>query len=52
MPLADFGRVDFTGASATTTDGHTGSISDSEWRAEAVSLDSSGGQAGVTSYGG
>jgi Peptidase A4 family len=38
LPLADFGTVQFTGASATTTDGHTGTISDPGWGAQAVAL--------------
>ena len=38
LPLADFGTAQFTGASATTTDGHTGTISDSDWQAAAVTL--------------
>jgi hypothetical protein len=38
LPLADFGTVKFTSASATTTDGHTGAISDSNWSTAAVSL--------------
>jgi hypothetical protein len=46
LPLTNFGTVDFTASSATTTDGHTGPISDSEWSTAAVSLtpgaDSSG----------
>jgi hypothetical protein len=38
LSLADFGTVQFTGASATTTDGHTGTISDSDWSSAAVTL--------------
>jgi hypothetical protein len=38
LSLADFGTVRFTGVSATTTDGHTGTISDPNWSAAAVSL--------------
>jgi hypothetical protein len=38
LPLTDFGTVKFTSASATTTDGHTGPISDSNWSTAAVSL--------------
>ncbi len=38
LSLADFGTVDFTSASATATDGHTGTISDPDWSATAVSL--------------
>lgn len=38
LPLSNFGTVSFTGASATTTDGHTGTVSDPEWSAAAVQL--------------
>ncbi len=38
LPLTDFGTVKFTSASATTTDGHTGSIADPNWSTAAVSL--------------
>jgi Peptidase A4 family len=41
LPLADFGTVQFTGASATAN-GHTGSISDSNWSAQPVELGGSG----------
>lgn len=41
LPLADFGTVGFTNASATAA-GHTGTISDSSWNAEAVQLSGSG----------
>ncbi|HWK28617.1 MAG TPA: G1 family glutamic endopeptidase [Solirubrobacter sp.] len=37
VPLADFGTVAFTGATATA-DGHTGSISDGDWSAYKVDL--------------
>ena len=40
LPLADFGTINFTGASATAA-GHTGSISDSQWTTQAVQLGSS-----------
>ncbi len=40
LPLADFGSVAFTGASATA-DGHSGSISDSAWTNEPLALDPS-----------
>ena len=40
LPLADFGTVTFTGASATAG-GHTGSISDPSWTAQEVQLASS-----------
>jgi Peptidase A4 family len=47
LPLADFGTVNFTSASATA-DGHTGTISDSDWTDQAVQLgagDGAGAQA-------
>jgi hypothetical protein len=43
VPLADFGKVTFTSATATTTDGQTGTISDSAWTSQRVDLVSSGG---------
>src|SRR5262249_49641796 len=54
LSLADFGTVQFSGSSATTTDGHTGSISDSDWQTAAVTLSPSASQQGFgaqfTSY--
>jgi len=44
LPLADFGNVTFTSASATAG-GHTGTISDSSWSAQPVEL--SGGYSGA-----
>jgi hypothetical protein len=38
LPLADFGTVNFTGATDTTTGGHTGTIADSHWTAQQVQL--------------
>jgi hypothetical protein len=57
LALTDFGTATFTGSSATTTSGHTGTISDSAWPAVAVQLNpdatSSGfGGAQFTSAGG
>jgi Peptidase A4 family len=46
LPLTNFGTVDFTSSSATTTDGHTGSISDSNWSTAAVSLTPGAGSSG------
>lgn len=46
LPLGDFGNVRFTQASATS-DGHTGSISDSLWTTQPVAL--SGGSGGFVS---
>ena len=42
LPLTDFGTVSFTGARATTSDGHTGTISDARWTTAAVSLGAAG----------
>lgn len=41
LPLSDFGSVQFSSATATA-DGHTGTISDSNWSAQPVSLGGSG----------
>jgi Peptidase A4 family len=46
LSLADFGTAQFSGASATTTDGHTGTISDSNWQTAAVTLSPSASQDG------
>ncbi|HEY5428671.1 MAG TPA: G1 family glutamic endopeptidase [Solirubrobacteraceae bacterium] len=46
LPLTDFGTVTFTNASATTTAGHTGTISDPDWSASAVSLSSGASSSG------
>jgi Peptidase A4 family len=46
LPLTDFGTVTFTNASATTTDGHTGTISDPDWSPAAVSLSSGAASSG------
>jgi hypothetical protein len=55
LPLTDFGTAQFSSASATTTDGHTGSISDSAWQTAAVQLSPSASEQGFgaqfTSYG-
>jgi Peptidase A4 family len=48
LPLADFGKVDFTNASATAG-GHSGTISDSSWQAQPVELSPSGGSGFVSS---
>jgi hypothetical protein len=57
LPLADFGTVTFTGASATS-DGHTGPISDPNWSVQQVDLAPAdagggwtGGGAGITGAG-
>jgi Peptidase A4 family len=44
--LTDFGTVRFTRATATSTNGHTGPISDSDWTATRISLVSGGGGPG------
>jgi hypothetical protein len=49
LPLSDFGTVQFTSATATA-DGHTGTISDPNWSAQAIQLGSGG--ASDVSYGG
>jgi hypothetical protein len=49
LSLADFGTGQFSGASATTTDGHTGTISDSAWQTAAVTLSPSASQDGFGS---
>jgi Peptidase A4 family len=41
LPLSDFGTVDFTNATATAN-GHTGTISDSNWSAQPIALGSDG----------
>jgi Peptidase A4 family len=51
LPLTNFGTVDFTSSSATTTDGHTGSISDSNWSTAAVSLTPGAGSSGFEGVG-
>jgi Peptidase A4 family len=45
LPLADFSSVNFTNSSATAG-GHTGTISDPSWTADAVTLDG-GGDSGL-----
>jgi len=37
LPLADFGRITFSGCSATLN-GHTGSISDSAWQHDEITM--------------
>jgi len=48
LPLTDFGTVSFKTAAATSTPGHTGTISDSAWTATKIQLESesSGGRPG------
>lgn len=46
LSLGDFGTVQFSGASATTTDGHAGTISDSAWQTDAVTLSPGASQSG------
>jgi hypothetical protein len=46
LPLADFGKVTFTNASATAG-GHTGSISDPSWNVQQVDMTSAGASPGV-----
>jgi hypothetical protein len=47
LPLTDFGTVKFTSAIATSADGHSGTISDSQWNAAALQL-TPGALAGAT----
>ena len=42
LPLADFGKVSFSNSTATAN-GHTGTISDSNWSSQAVQLDGGSG---------
>jgi hypothetical protein len=44
LPLADFGKVTFTSATATAN-GHTGEISDPNWQASQVQLGAGAGSA-------
>jgi hypothetical protein len=46
LPLTDFGTVRFTSAGATSTSGHTGTISDPAWSATRIMLE------GGSAYGG
>jgi hypothetical protein len=48
LPLADFGTVNFTGASATAG-GHTGTISDPDWNAAPIALSAGAGGPGFVS---
>lgn len=41
LPLSNFGTVSFTSASATDSNGHTGTISDNDWSTAALTLNSS-----------
>lgn len=51
LPLTDFGTVRFTSAAATTSDGHSGPISDPAWSAAAVSLTPGAGSSGLDGVG-
>jgi hypothetical protein len=50
LPLANFGSVPFSGASATATNGHKGSISDPAWSLSAIELLGSGGGLGPARF--
>ncbi|HWE14374.1 MAG TPA: G1 family glutamic endopeptidase [Solirubrobacteraceae bacterium] len=50
LSLADFGKVQFTNASATSINGHTGTISDPNWSAAAVTLSPSALNQGFAGY--
>jgi hypothetical protein len=47
LTLSDFGKVDFTGAGATDSSGHTGSISDPEWDVAELTLGSDSSSVGA-----
>jgi hypothetical protein len=47
LPLANFGTVTFTGCSATIS-GHTGFISDSNWKYDAITMASGAGKHAIT----
>jgi hypothetical protein len=47
LPLADFGNVSFSNSTATAN-GHTGTISDSNWSSQAVQLDGGSGDGFVS----
>lgn len=46
LPLTDFDRVAFSDARATSTGGHTGLISDADWAASRIALETSDGGPG------
>jgi hypothetical protein len=50
LPLANFGSVPFSSASATATNGHKGSISGSVWSLTAIELLGSGGGLGPARF--
>jgi peptidase A4-like protein len=50
LPLADFGTAQFSSATATDTNGHTGTISDPAWSAAAVTLSPGASNMGFASY--
>jgi Peptidase A4 family len=50
LSLADFGTAHFTNATATDTNGHTGTISDPSWSAAAVTLSPSASNMGFAAY--
>jgi hypothetical protein len=50
LPLADFGNAQFSNATATDANGHTGTISDSNWSAAAVTLSPGASNLGFASY--
>ncbi len=50
LSLADFGTAQFSNATATDTNGHTGTISDPNWSASAVTLDPGASTTGFAGY--
>ena len=49
LPLTDFGTVRFTGATATSSTGHTGRIADSAWSSSRILLEA--GSSGPGNFG-
>ena len=49
--LTNFGTVKFSSTKATTSDGHTGTITDPAWSSDAVTLDTSSGSSPFGRYG-
>jgi Peptidase A4 family len=51
LPLTDFGTVHFTSATASSSAGHTGTVTDSAWTATRIVLRSSGPGGGRGPFG-
>jgi hypothetical protein len=52
LPLANFGSATFTGASATSPGGHTGSLGDPQWNLTRIQLRPAGRRLGVNGLAG